>query len=264
MIPKIIHYVWVGDSEKNELTLRCIESWKKYLPDYEIREWNNSSMSMIDNVYACQAFENKRWAFVSDYLRLHALQEFGGFYFDTDLEITASLEPFRKDTLVFGFELYKGEVSPVTALIGAKPNNRVIKEILSLYDDLSFINEDGTFNLNTNTRLITDFIKNKYDVSPPFDPSNKLVLGDELTIYPSFFFCTPEAEQENYAVHHFNGSWLSGYRRKGQINLFGLSFLRLKRNSNFTEILPLNSGERSLLHVRITKKYSFAMLKVDR
>ena len=97
MIPKIIHYVWVGNNEKPEIVLKCIESWKKYCPDFEIIEWNNDSLKEIDNKYVSQAFECKKWAFVSDYLRLYALKNFGGFYFDTDLEITNRLDNFKSE-----------------------------------------------------------------------------------------------------------------------------------------------------------------------
>ena len=85
MIPKIIHYVWVGSAPKSDLILKCIESWKKYCPDYKIREWNNDDVSRIDNAYVKEAFNCKKWAFVSDYLRLYALKTQGGFYFDSDL-----------------------------------------------------------------------------------------------------------------------------------------------------------------------------------
>ena len=95
MIPKIIHFVWVGDQPKSDLVLKCIATWKKYLPDYEIVEWGNDAFTKIENIYAQQAYENKKWAFVSDYLRLHALKYFGGFYFDTDLEITSDISEFR-------------------------------------------------------------------------------------------------------------------------------------------------------------------------
>ena len=95
LIPNKIHYVWVGGKEKPDLVKKCIESWKKHCPDYEIIEWNDDVLKEIDNLYVKQAYENKKWAFVSDYLRLYALYNYGGFYFDTDLEITNSIDRFR-------------------------------------------------------------------------------------------------------------------------------------------------------------------------
>ena len=94
LIPKKIHYVWVGGKEKPDLVKKCIESWKKHCPDYEIIEWNDDVLKKIDNLYVKQAYENKKWAFVSDYLRLWALYHYGGFYCDTDLEITNNIDRF--------------------------------------------------------------------------------------------------------------------------------------------------------------------------
>ncbi len=139
MIPKIIHYVWVGDNEKPEIVLKCINSWEKFCPDYKIIQWNKNSFKEIDNLYVKQAFECKKWAFVSDYLRLYALKQYGGFYFDTDLEITNSLDIFLNNNFVSGFENFNGKISPIiTALIGAGKGNSVICELLKEYDDIPF------------------------------------------------------------------------------------------------------------------------------
>ena len=93
-IPKIIHYCWFGDKEKNELALRCIASWKKYLPDYELREWNNSDLTNCRNKYVKEAYNEKIWAFISDYYRLYALYNYGGIYFDITNEAYKSLNSF--------------------------------------------------------------------------------------------------------------------------------------------------------------------------
>ncbi|EKT54174.1 glycosyltransferase family 32 protein [Providencia burhodogranariea] len=94
MIPKIIHYIWVGDNQKPQFVLDCIATWKKYLPDYEIMEWGNECLKIIDNAYAHEAYENKKWAFVSDYIRLYALYKHGGIYLDTDVEVTKNFDDF--------------------------------------------------------------------------------------------------------------------------------------------------------------------------
>ncbi|HBN5713989.1 TPA: glycosyltransferase, partial [Morganella morganii] len=88
IIPKKIHYVWVGNKPKPQLVLDCISTWEAHFPDYEIIEWNNEKFKDISNKYAEEAFANKRWAFVSDYIRLHALYHEGGIYLDTDVEVT--------------------------------------------------------------------------------------------------------------------------------------------------------------------------------
>ena len=110
MIPKMIHYVWVGDKEKPYIVNKCLETWKKYCPDYKIVEWDNNSLVNINNRYTEQAFKKKKYAFVSDYLRLYALYHFGGFYFDSDLELTHSIDEFVNYDFITGFENSNGVV----------------------------------------------------------------------------------------------------------------------------------------------------------
>ena len=105
MIPKIIHYCWFGGNDKLESVMKCIESWKKYLPDYEIMEWNESNFNIKKaNQYVREAYDNKKWAFVTDYVRLIALYENGGIYFDTDVEVFKSFDSLLSEKAFFGFE----------------------------------------------------------------------------------------------------------------------------------------------------------------
>ncbi|MEN7470513.1 glycosyltransferase family 32 protein, partial [Providencia stuartii] len=90
MIPKIIHYIWVGNNPKPQFVLDCIETWKQHLPDYEIMEWGNDCLETINNTYVNEAIKNKKWAFASDYIRLYALYNYGGIYLDSDVEVTQS------------------------------------------------------------------------------------------------------------------------------------------------------------------------------
>ena len=93
-IPKIIHYCWFGKGPKPELAIKCIESWKKYCPDYEIKEWNEDNFDLNYNAYVKEAYENKKWAFVTDVVRLYALVNYGGIYMDTDVEVIKPLDEF--------------------------------------------------------------------------------------------------------------------------------------------------------------------------
>lgn len=104
MIPKIIHFVWVGGAPKPDLVLQCINTWRRFCPDYTIMEWGNDCLGEIDNQYVHEAFHEKKWAFVSDYIRLWALKKYGGFYFDSDLEITQDIDEFRKHKFVTGYD----------------------------------------------------------------------------------------------------------------------------------------------------------------
>lgn len=261
VIPKIIHYVWVGNAPKTELALRCIASWQKYLPDYEIIEWNNERLASIDNHYAHQAFSAKKWAFVSDYLRLYALHQMGGFYFDTDLEVTADLESFRHHHFVTGFEKFKGRTAPVTAMMGAAPGNLIIQSLLSAYDKKSFYKADGSEDLTPNTGLISDLFARDFGLAKPYAGDQICQLSTDAFIYPSYYFCTPEVGKANFSIHHFNGSWFEEYSRKLLVYLAGYQLLRLKRNKVRTGELPLKTGERKIALLELSARYSLLLLK---
>lgn len=244
MIPKIIHYVWVGNNEKPEIVLKCIESWKKYCPDFEIIEWNNDSLKEIDNKYVSQAFECKKWAFVSDYLRLYALKNFGGFYFDTDLEITNSLDEFLDKDFVTGFEEFNGKVVPITALMGAKKDSKIISDFLSEYDDIDFI-KNGKMDTTTNVTRITKYFEKKFNYTSKNKSDEEFLLEENSIIYPVYYFCTKKDGKVNYSIHHYNGSWVDGYSRKNMFKLGKKQIVRFHRrkkvnNTNY----PLLKNEK--------------------
>lgn len=263
VIPKIIHYVWVGHAPKSELVLRCIASWKKYLPDYEIVEWNNQSLSEIQHPYVQQAFAANKWAFVSDYLRLYALYSMGGFYFDADLEVTADLEPFRNHQFVSGYEVYRGRPSPITALMGAQQGCALIAELLDLYRDKFFIQPDGNPDLTPNTKLISQFFATKFGLTKPYQPSQCSQLATGCWIYPSHYFCTPVAGKPSFSIHHFNGSWMAEYSRKVLAKVSGYQLIKLKRNKVRSGVLPLLQGEQRMLHLGFTARHSLLLVKLQ-
>lgn len=264
MLPKIIHYVWVGGKPKTDLVLKCIESWKKHCPDYQIIEWNDDSLQSIDNLYVSQAYENKKWAFVSDYLRLYALYHFGGFYFDTDLELTQNIEKFRSHEFVTGFENWKGKYSPITAFMGAAKGNSIIKDLLFEYNDLQFV-ENGHLNLTTNTARITSYFECRFALLKPFNAAKIVDLDDGCRIYPSYYFCTPEIGKVNYAIHHFNGSWLDGYDRKDYCHIRAYRIVRFKKNfTSSSNTYPISAREKIVFSLNISSKRTFAILKVTK
>lgn len=201
MIPKVIHYVWFGKGEKDERTKHCIESWKKYLPDYEIKEWNEDNFPMDYNDFFKQAYDNKKWAFASDVARLYALYTEGGIYMDTDVEVYKPLDEFLDNEGFTGFE----DVNyPVTATMGCIKGNPVIKIMLDYYNCIDFKMYD----------IWTDYIK--YQETSTCIYSNILgMLGIDrqrnetqkikhFTVYPQSYFFTKD---EGYTWHSFNGSW---------------------------------------------------------
>ena len=212
MIPKIIHYCWFGRGKKSELIEKCIESWKRFCPDYEIIEWNEDMLDMEANLYIKQAYEAKKWAFVSDYARLYALYHKGGIYLDTDVEILKPLDEFLDQDSFTGFE---AKDSPVTAVMAAHKENPIIKMLLDYYDTASFVNEDGSLNMITNTHIITEyFVKEGVKLN-----GKKQTVGG-MTIYPQIVFCpnnfsrvfkTPS--KKSYTIHHFDQSWKNEKRQ---------------------------------------------------
>lgn len=205
-IPKIIHYCWFGPNEKSKLVKDCIKSWKKYLPDYEIREWNDNDLIKCDNQYVKEAYKHKKWAFISDWFRLYALYTYGGIYFDSDNEVFKPFDEFLTLDFFSGYENICDIVSPFTAVVGAKKHNHIIKDLLDEYENLHFENTDGSANLYTNTERVTNYFKEKYKVTAPYNPLKKIYLEENSIIFPDNIFCRYD-KKTSYAVHHFTGSW---------------------------------------------------------
>ena len=213
MIPKIIHYIWLGGKPLPKIAEKCIESWKKYLPDYEIREWNDEDLKNCTNQYVQEAYGAKKWAFITDYFRLYALYNYGGIYFDSDNEVFKSFDEFLRLDFFSGYEDFRGEVYPFTAVVGAQKGNKIVKDLLDEYTDLHFINENGEMNLCTNTCRVTDYFKRAYNFLPPYDGTLKKHLEENSIIFPAETFCKYN-EGVSYAVHHFNGSWVEKKKQK--------------------------------------------------
>ena len=261
MIPKIIHYVWVGNAEKPELVQRCIASWKKHLPDYQLIEWNNDSVKALNVTYMQQAFAAGKWAFVSDYLRLYALHQYGGFYFDTDLEVTADLEVFRQHNFVTGFEKFKNRLAPVTALMGACAQNIVIDKLLRPYDTKQFVTADGQYDMTPNTGVISEIFCREFGLVKPYRDDETTKLTADAVIYPSHYFCTPRQDKPGYAIHHFNGSWFDEYSRKLLFRIKRYKFIRLKRNKIRSALLPLQAGEIKIWQWALGARYSLLVVQ---
>lgn len=210
MIPKKIHYCWFGGKEQPEDVKRYIASWKKYCPDYEIKEWNESNFDIHENDYCREAYEAKKWAFVTDYVRLKALYEEGGFYMDTDVEVVKSLDPLRVYDAVSGYE---SQTHIQTGTMGACRDNEWIGMLLHDYDHRHFLREDGTYDTTTNVEVITGLTTRKYGI---ILNGRKAAFGHNMVILPFDYLCakdmnTYEVKQtpNTYTIHHFMGSWLN-------------------------------------------------------
>nr|WP_268248484.1 glycosyltransferase [Ignatzschineria ureiclastica] len=261
MIPKKIHYVWVGNNPKSQLILNCIESWKTQLPDYELIEWGNESIKDIDIPYLHEAYEHKKWAFVSDVIRLYALYTQGGIYLDTDVEVRDSFNSFLEHDFFSGYELHNNIYSPiVTAVMGASPQNSIIKDLLDNYKCNSFITDKNRFNLLPNTARVTKYFEQKFKIAPPYDGETTLYLTENSIIYPYYFFCTPKKNKPNYSIHLFDGSWIPGFSRRDKITFAGYSIARFKRVAN-NEILDLGISDQIILIINVSKNKKFALIR---
>lgn len=211
MIPKRIHYCWFGRGKMPEMARKCIASWKKYLPEYEIKEWNEDNFDLDRYPYVREAYDNRKFAFVTDVVRLYALYHEGGIYMDTDVEVLKPLDVLLQYDAVSGFE---SATRILTGLMACREGLPIFKKLLSEYDGLHFVKSDGSMDLTTNVTRITNTLL-KYG----FVPNNQLQTVNGFTLLPQDWLCPKDYETKvvnitpnTLCIHHFDGSWVP--RRK--------------------------------------------------
>lgn len=228
MIPKKIHYCWFGRGEMPELAKKCIESWKKYLPDYEIKEWNEDNFDMEMYPYVKEAYKCRKYAFVTDVVRLYALYTEGGIYMDTDVEVLKPLDRFLTHVAFSGFE---DDENIPTGIMAAEKGSKWAKENLEYYNNRHFIKEDGSYDVTTNVTTITNYMlqfglkqNNTYQDFPGL-----------ITFYPKDYFCPKSHIDEklyltknSYTIHHFSGSWIPKHRRVIRSIILKIGGVKLK------------------------------------
>lgn len=221
MIPKIIHYCWFGGNSKPKEVLKCIESWKKFLPDYEIKEWNESNYDITKCKYMADAYKEKKWAFVSDFCRLDVVYQYGGIYLDTDVEVLRSFDPLLTEELFCGFESrdtkqqrkWKMDLEESVSFglgFGARKKHPILKEMIDLYYTLDFYNKDGSLNLLSCPVYQTEIL-----VKHGLIQNGKTQRFDGGIAYSPEYFC-PQSNltyrmlfltSNTYSIHHFSNSW---------------------------------------------------------
>lgn len=186
-IPKVIHYCWFGRNPLPESAHKCITSWRKYLPDYEIKEWNEDNFDVNIIRYTREAYEAKKYAFVSDYARFKILYEHGGLYFDTDVEVIKPMDDIVAAGPFMGIEVpTNGEKPPLVAPglgIGVYKGTPFYKNLLDYYHDLNFLNEDGSPNPVTVVKHTTKVL-----VDNGLKNTNDIQKVDDIWIYPPDYF----------------------------------------------------------------------------
>lgn len=211
-IPKKIHYCWFGNNEMSDKLKFYISTWKKYCSDYEIIEWNEKNFDINQNQYCKEAYEARKWAFVSDYVRLKVLYDYGGIYMDTDVEVCKPLDIFLNNDYE-AFSGFENENRIPTGIMASVKGSSWIEYLLNYYNNKSFKNTDGSYDLTPNVTIITDMTEKKFNI----DLSNKFVLfGNKIAIYPFDYFCAKSTltgeilkTEHTYTIHHFSGSWLT-------------------------------------------------------
>lgn len=202
MIPKIIHYVWVGRNPKSPLIEECIATWKKKLPDFKIIEWNEDNFNMHENKYIEQAYKAKKWAFVSDYIRARAIYEQGGIYLDTDVRVIDDLTPLLDDRAFIGFE---NNDYLSAAIFGAEKGHPFMQDILDYYKDRSFNFDENNQMAGVNSLSVTDILIDKYGLKIG---NQEQMLKEGIHVYPDGVLCNPSKDSKT--IHLFTGTWMNG------------------------------------------------------
>lgn len=226
-IPKIIHYCWFGNKEKPTVVKKCIESWKRFLPDYKIIEWNEESFNININKYVKEAYQNHKYAFVSDYVRVYALYNIGGIYLDTDVEVFKSLDKFLNEESFWGFE-EKNYIA--TSTIGSRKGNKLIKSFLDFYEEKTYFEMIESVETSTNVQIVTNIMR---DIGFKMS-GEKQCIKNIGTIYPQDYFSPydyinliDKSNENTYTKHHFYKSWISkkdklkSNIKKGLCNIIG-------------------------------------------
>lgn len=218
MIPKIIHYCWFGGKEKPEDVRKMIASWKKHCPDYEIKEWNETNFDIHLNRYTEEAYQQKKWAFVSDVARLWALVHEGGIYMDTDVEVIRSLNNLLANKAFIGFE---GTQWIGTNLMGTEPHNAFLQAFLEDYNHRNFTNPDGTLNQTTNVEEITSRFLAQHNLIR----NGKQQQAGDFTVYPTDYFSPYDyingkvrTTANTYSIHWFSQSWIKRSKWKTRLS----------------------------------------------
>lgn len=235
MIPKIIHYCWFGRGEMPQLAKDCISSWHKYMPDWDYKLWNEDVFDVYSVPYTKEAYGTKKYAFVSDYVRLYALNTEGGVYLDVDFEVYKPFDDLMHWNAFAGFEGSK-HAPLMMGVIASCPNGLWVKEQLGHYQGRHFVNDDGSLDLTTNVKFVTEQMRINGFVQNGEEQDYK-----DLHVFPVEYFCPKQTTGEyfrtenTYCEHRGLDSWTSqekGWKAKlgvmvGTKNMIWL--IKLKR-----------------------------------
>jgi mannosyltransferase OCH1-like enzyme len=211
MIPKTIHYCWLSGDAYPELAARCIKTWQERLPDYKLVLWDKHKFDIEKNIWVKEAFENKKYTYAADYIRLFAMYNEGGIYLDSDVQVIKDFSPLLSHQSFMGHDA-EGDLE--AAIIGARAGTEWVEKCLEYYHNRRFRRPDGTLDLRTVPDIIADILKREYQIkTDAFSTATIEKAG--LTLYPWDYFSPKNAylnktviTQNTYTIHHFDGSWV--------------------------------------------------------
>lgn len=208
MIPKKIHYIWLGGKEEPKILQKCKASWKKYCPEYEIIRWDESNLNINCCEYCKNAYEAKKFAFASDVLRFDILSHEGGIYLDIDVELIKPIDDILDHKIICGFE--NGSYIAPGLILGCEKGNELIKELYDEYKTRSFATTPGMKNQVTICSIFTDKLKAR-----GFKINNTLQEIDGIALFPSEYFCPKnmtdgriKTTENTYSIHHYASTWV--------------------------------------------------------
>ena len=209
MIPKIIHYCWFGGGEMDEFTVECISTWQKNLPDFKIIKWSEENCNINEAPdFVKRAYEEKKWAFVSDYFRLYVLINYGGIYFDTDVKVLKQFDNLLDLDFFCSFE---SDATLCTAIIGCSKDNSILKDFIKIYSNIKFSETPNSF-------LLFNFLK--LNQLEKINISDVHIIGDKKVIFPFYYFSPIDfytgkdcSNDETYCVHYYKGTWKSSKQK---------------------------------------------------
>ena len=251
--PKIIHCCWLGNNPKPDLVKKCIASWKKVLPDWQIMEWSEENSAQVENNFFKKALQYKKWAFAADYLRLWVLNEYGGIYLDTDMEVIKPLDKFLEHNFFIGIESFSSGTG--SSIIGAAKGHFIIKDLLELYEKETFIKPNGRYNLKPINARIRKYFKKKLKYSPKKMQNAPLHLAEGIFIYPGEYFYPLEyikSTENTCTIHYYANSWGEDWGTRTWINSSKYALHLFKKHNKSAVELPLLENEKLCFSIKLS------------